>query len=285
MWIKTGALALALLLAGVGGALVYGARRWRTTTEGFVARLNGSRLAPHNLRYDEKETDGLPGPVTRYFRTVLRNGQPLVVGARLTQEGEFRRGVADDSWMPFVATQVFRSLPPGFVWDARMRMAPGLYVHVRDGYLDGAGSMRGEVLGVVPLLDVHGMPEMAAGALQRYLAEAVWFPTALLPGQGVEWSPIDESTALATLRDKETTVSLEFRFGAEGEIASAYTTSRYREVKGAFVPTPWGGRYAGYAERGGMRIPLEAEVEWHLADSRLPYWRGRIAEVAYEYAR
>jgi len=285
MWVKTLAVVLALLFAGVGGALVYGARRWRTATHARVARLNESRLPPHNLRYDEKEIEGLPSPVARYFRTVLRNGQPMVIGARLAQEGELRRGEGDDSWLPFVAMQVFSSRPPGFVWDARMRMAPGLSVHVRDAYLDGAGSMRGEVLGLLPLLDAHDTPEMAAGALQRYLAERVWFPTALLPSQGVEWSPIDDSTALATLTDGETSVSLDFRFSAEGEIASAFTPSRYREVEGAFVPTPWGGHYAAYADRDGMRIPLEAEVEWHLADRRLPYWRGRITEVAYDYAR
>jgi hypothetical protein len=47
----------------------------------------------------------------------------------------------------------------------------------------------------------------------RYLAEAVWLPTALLPVNGVRWSPIDENRALATLQgDDDVSVSLEFRF-------------------------------------------------------------------------
>ena len=183
------------------------------------------------------------------------------------------------------ATQVFSARPAGFVWDARIQMAPHVPVHVRDAYLAGAGSMLGKVLGLVPVLDVHDIPEMAAGALQRYLVEAVWFPTALLPSQGVQWAPVSESAARATLTDGKTAVSLEFRFNAEGEITGAFAQSRYREVKGAFQPTPWGSRCADYAERGGMRIPLEGEVEWRLPDRSLPYLRARITEISYQFTQ
>jgi hypothetical protein len=181
------------------------------------------------------------------------------------------------------AAQVFSTQPPAFVWDARIGIAPGVHVRVRDAYLAGAGSMRGELLGLVPVVDAHDTPEMAAGALQRYLAEAVWFPTALLPSQGVRWSAIDGSTARATLADGQTTVSLDFRFDAAGEIAGCFTSARYRQVKGGYEQTPWAGRYAAYAERGGVRTPLEAEVEWILPAGRLPYWRAHIARIDYEY--
>ena len=144
--------------------------------------------------------------------------------------------------------------------------------------------MRGEVLGLIPVVNVHDTPEMAAGTLQRYLAEAVWLPTALLPSQGVHWAPIDDSTARASLTDGRTIVSLEFRFSAEGEIIGAFTPSRYREVEGTYEPTPWECRYAAYTERDGMWIPLEGEVEWHLSTHRLPYWRGRVREITFEYA-
>jgi hypothetical protein len=285
MWVKTIGLVAAVLMISLGGALAYGVRRWGATTDAFIARLKASRLALPSLRYDEREIEGLPGPVARYFRRVLRNGQPIVGSVRLSQDGKFRMGDAEDSWRPFAATQNFSPRPPAFVWDARIRFAPSLCIHVRDTYLAGAGKMRAELLGLVPILDVHDTPEIAAGALHRYLAEAVWFPTALLPSHGVQWAAIDDSTARATLADGATTVSLEFRFNAEGEIISAYTTSRYREVRGAYESTPWECHYGTYADRGGMRIPLEGEVEWHVPNRRLPYWRGRITGITYEYAQ
>jgi hypothetical protein len=285
MWLKVLAVVLIVLIAGLGSALVYGDRQWRAATEARITRLNAYRLTPSRLSFDDTETEGLPDPVKRYFRRVLRKGQPPVAGVSLKEQGEFRMGEAEDSWRPMTATQVLSARPAGFVWDARIQMAPHVPVHVRDAYLAGAGSMLGKVLGLVPVLDVHDTPEMAAGALQRYLAEAVWFPTALLPSQGVQWAPVNESSARATLTDGKTAVSLEFRFNAEGEITGAFAQSRYREVKGAFQPTPWGSRCAKYAERGGMRIPLEGEVEWRLPDGSLPYWRARITEISYEFTQ
>jgi hypothetical protein len=36
---------------------------------------------------------------------------------------------------------------------------------------------------------------MDEGELSRYLAEAPWYPTALLPAAGIEWEPVDDSAA------------------------------------------------------------------------------------------
>jgi hypothetical protein len=282
MGLKLAAIFLAVLGIGFGAALFYGGWHWRATTAETVYHLETSRESSPGAVFDEAEIAGLPAPVQRYFRRVLRPGQPLAAGARIRHEGQFRTGESEDGWRPFVSTEVFSAKPPGFVWDAKIRMAPGVTVNVRDSYLAGRGSMRGEILGLVPVVDAHGTPEMAAGALQRYLAEAPWCPPALLPSRGVEWTAIDDSTARATLRDGATTVSIEFRFNAEGEITSAFTPARYREVKGKYEPTPWEGRFAAYEERSGVRIPLEAEVEWQLADRRLPYWRGRVTEAVFE---
>ena len=175
----------------------------------------------------------------------------------------------------FRATEVFTVSPPGFVWDARIRMAPLVGVHVRDSLLDGVGTMHGEVAALVPVVDQTGTPEMAAGTLLRYLAETPWLPTALLPEAGVHWTPIDPQTARATLEHGGTTVSMEVHFGAQGEIARI-TASRFRDVDGTAVLTPWEGRYFDYVVRDGMRVPGRAEVGWHLEDGWFPYWRGTI---------
>jgi len=106
MWVKLVVPVLALLLVGLGGAVVLGAHHWRITTRGFVSRLNASRQAPRPATYTAAELERLPAPVARYFRTVLRDGQPIVAVPRLVQDGEFRMGDADESWRPFGATQV-----------------------------------------------------------------------------------------------------------------------------------------------------------------------------------
>ena len=125
---------------------------------------------------------------------------------------------------------------------------------------------------------------MAAGALSRYLGEAVWCPTALLPSAGVSWTPIDDSTARATLTDGAVTVSSDFHFGPRGEIVGA-SMMRYRDVNGRGVPTPIEAYITGeYRRVSGMMIPTAGEVEWVLPEGRLRYWRGRVVNAEYAVA-
>ena len=229
--------------------------------------------------FSREQLAGLPAPAVRYFAFALTPGQPLIRRARLKWSGEFlmRTGGA---WSPFTAEQHYTVRPPGFVWDAAIRMAPLLAVRVRDGYVDGEGAMHARVAGLVPVVDQHGTPEMAAGTLGRYLAEAVWLPTALLPSEGVTWTPVDDSTARATLSDRGTTVWIDFHFGAQGEIVRA-STDRYRDVNGTAVLMPWVGHFREYKRVRGVMLPTAGEAEWVLPEGRLPYWRGRIASVEY----
>lgn len=158
--------------------------------------------------YDAREIEDLPPPVRRYFRAVLQDGQPIVGGVRLSQEGQFRRSDSEDRWRPFKATQVFTTRPPGFDWDARIRMAPGVTAFVHDAYVAGEGMLHAKALSLITVADVHGTTAAAEGELLRYLAEAAWYPTALLPSQGVRWEAMDGSAARATLRIRE--ISYEF---------------------------------------------------------------------------
>ncbi len=80
-------------------------------------------------------------------------------------------------------------------------------------------------------------------------------------------------------------MALEFEFDGEGLVAAVRSPSRYRTVGSELRPSPWEGRFAAYTQVGGMRVPLEGEVAWLLPSGRLPYWRGRINEIDYEFAR
>lgn len=188
-----------------------------------------------------------------------------------------------DGWRPFHSVEHFSVTPPGFVWDARIRMAPGVAVRVHDGFVAGEGTMSASLMGLRTILHVENTRGIAAAALMRYLAEAVWIPTALLPTAGVAWTPVDDSTARATLTSGGTTVSLDFRFRPDGRVESVFTASRARHVDGRSIPTPWRGRWTEWESHGGMRIPVEGEVEWLLPEGPQPYWRGRITEVSYDF--
>ena len=217
----------------------------------------------------------------RYFECALGESQPRVARARVSQEGEFLvRPPA--LWRPFRAEETFTARPPGFRWDARIRMLPGISIVVEDAFSEGAGSMRATVLRVFRLASTAGTPEIAAAALQRYLAEAVLLPTALLPSEGVSWEPIDGSSARASLTAGTTTVSLDFHFGHDGLADRIFAPARMRDVNGRGVPTPWLGRWWDYEEQDGLLTPRQGEVEWLLPEGPQPYWRGRVTRIRYE---
>jgi hypothetical protein len=229
--------------------------------------------------------EGLPQPVQRYLATVLREGQPYVRSVRLQQSGEFRLGDATAPWKPLTATQHFTIDPPGFVWDAKIEMMPLVSVRVVDMYKDGEGVLRAKVLSTVSVVDEGPGIEINSGELMRFLAEMVWFPTALLSSEGVEWAPIDDESARATLAHGGTSVSLVFHFNSRNEVDRVFAENRYRKVDGTFEPTPWTGYFRNYQVRNGMLIPIDGEVEWNLPEGNLSYWRGHLDEIEHKPAR
>jgi hypothetical protein len=275
-------LTLGILLVG---ARLYGAYRWNAETQELRSRLDAARTPVRPQTVDFRELEGLPAPVRRYFRAVLEEGQPVVNGVRVRHTGTFNMGETTDQWKPFTSDQKVVARPPGFDWDGRVAMMPGLPVRVHDAYVAGEGILHASLLGLFTVVDMRGTGEVAEGELMRFFAEAAWYPTVLLPSQGVRWEPVDDRSAYATLTDGDISITMLFTFDEEGLIDTVRAEARGRAVGGEVVPTPWQGRFWNYEERGGMRVPLDGEVAWLLPDGEKPYWRGHITGISYEFAR
>ena len=88
-WIGWAALALGALVAGLLRLAAYGSSRWAEATRVLIGQLNAARLPMAVMRYDARELEGLPAPVQRYFRAVLKDGQPIVTGVTVQHTGTF----------------------------------------------------------------------------------------------------------------------------------------------------------------------------------------------------
>jgi hypothetical protein len=282
MWIQWIAIIGVSILVCLGIAAIYGSYRWQSNTDNLRAKLIGGRRIIKPQTYDPKEIEGLPAPVQRFFKTVLKEGQAIVAAVKLSQQGQFNMSETESKWSPFTATQLVVTQRLGFDWDARIQMALGMNAFVHDTYLLGEGSLHASLLGLFTVAKMHGEPENNQGELLRFFAEATWYPTALLPSQGVRWEAIDDTSARATLTDGTTTVSLVFQFNAEGVIATMRAEARYRDKLTAM---PWGGRFWDYSVRNGMLIPLEGEVGWEYPEGTRLYFKGRITKISYEFAQ
>ncbi|WP_457389950.1 DUF6920 family protein [Roseateles sp. P5_E1] len=282
-------LAAFVLLAALALAitLLLGARRqrrWRSRSSALIAKLNAEPGPAGVTHFDPAELIHLPAPVQRYLRIALTAGQPLVRGVRLTQSGFLNLSAAGDRWQPFTAEQQVATRGPGFLWNARVGLFSGLSVRVQDSYLAGAGLLHAALLGVLDMARQQGGGELARGELMRFLAEAPWYPTALLPSQGVSWAAVDARQADATLADGTVSVTLRFKFGDAGLVDTVRAEARGRKVGRMTEMAPWEGRWKEWTTRDGMRVPLAGEVAWLLLSGRQTYWRGRLGKLRYRFS-
>lgn len=288
-WLLWSGLAVCLLAAAGVGISAYGSRHWADATRALTQELEAARLAakvhpPRATRYDSRELDGLPAPVQRYFRAVLQEGQPIIAGATIDIAGTFNMSATGEQWKPFTSRQRVVTRRPGFLWDARISMFPGLIVRVVDTYIAGNGLLHAAILGLFTMADLSGGGEIARGEFMRFFAEAAWYPTALLPSQGVRWDALDDRSANATIADGPLTLTLLFRFNDAGLIDSFRAEARGTVAGKEMVMLPWEGSWSNYQTRDGMTVPYTGEVAWMRPEGRKPYFVGTVTSLAYEFA-
>ena len=280
------ALGLGLVVAAGIGLVTFGSSRWQTVTQAQLALIDAARVQAPAGHYDMREIGTLPAPVQRYFHAVLREGQPFIAAATFAFAGTINMSTAGDNWKPFTSTQRAIAHRPGFLWNGRIAMFPGLAAQVHDSYIAGQGRLHAALLGLFTVAQVQGDGEIARGELMRYFAEMVWYPTALLPSQGVHWEAVDDRSAHATLTDGPITLTLLFRFDEAGLIASVHANARGVSVgkDGVTVLLPWECSVTNYKRRDGMLVPTHGEAAWITSQGRRPYFLGDLTSLAYEFA-
>ena len=124
-----------LLVVAAVGISAYGARRWTDTIRTLTRRLEAARIVEKRrpvsqARFDSRELEGLPAPVKRYFRAVLKEGQPFIAAVTVGLAGTFNMSATGEQWKPFTSRQRVVTRRPGFLWDAKVSMLPGVMVRV-----------------------------------------------------------------------------------------------------------------------------------------------------------
>ena len=281
--------ALGVLAIIAMGLRVVGASRWAALVRTHTSLLESGRVGARDLlaspvHFDAHELDALPPPVQRYFRRVLTDGQPIIVSATIEMTGTINMSATAEQWKPFTSRQRVVTRRPGFLWDAEVFMFPGLPAHVEDSYIAGHGRLIAKVLGLFTVADSQGEGEIARGEFMRYFAESPWYPTALLPSQGVRWEAVDDASAKATLIDGPITLTLLFRFNDAGLIASVRAEARGAGAgkDGVMVMLPWDCAFSDYQPQGGMLIPMTGEAAWVRPEGRKVYFVGHVKTMSHE---
>ena len=273
---------------------VVGAIRWADLMRAHAGQLEAARVDGNDrfsstaipsspARFDARELEGLPAPVQRYFRAVLKDGQLIIAAATIKLAGTINMSATGEQWKPFTSQQRVVTRRPGFLWNAQIDMFPGLPVRVEDSYIAGQGQLIAKLLGLFTVASARGSGEMARGEFMRYFAEAAWYPTALLPSQGVRWAAVDSNSAMATIVDGPISLSMLFRFNEAGLIASVRAESRGAGVGKDMVMLPWDCGLSDYQSQHGMLLPMTGEAAWVQPEGRKPYFVGKVTSLRYEF--
>jgi hypothetical protein len=257
-------------VVGIVVARALAARQLRRDASRLFAQSTdvGARM------YHEAQLAGLPAPVQRYFRLVLSEGQPCLRGLRLRHGGQFKTDLKKD-WITIAGEQYITADPPGFIWQGTTRQFTA-----RDEFVAGRGRLAVRLFGAVPIAGGSG-PAYDKGELLRWLVESTWLPTALLPGERIAWTAIDDHSARLTLTHQGHSVSCLARFNEQNELMECEARRNMDET----TQRPWLARFEQYRRWHGVLVPTVGEASWIIDGQRQPYARFVVRELEYEPLR
>ncbi|MHA4846938.1 DUF6544 family protein [Flavitalea antarctica] len=223
--------------------------------------------------YTQKQLEGLPAPVQRYFTHVLKEGQAYITTVRFTHEGLFKTAI-DKDWVAIKGEQNVTTETPGFIWKGTTSLFTA-----RDMYIGNKGRLTVSLFSLFKVVDARG-EKYDEGELIRWLGESILYPTNLLPGERLQWSDIDSSTAKLTFHHNGISLYYLVTFNGGGEI-SELETKRYMGEKNLET---WIIKLSDYKERSNVLVPTTTEVLWRLDKGDFSYAKFLIKDVEYNKA-
>lgn len=221
-------------------------------------------------QYNSNQIKDLPGPVQKYFKYALKEGQPYISSVHLEHDGQFKTDL-DKDWIDIKGEQYFTSFTPSFLWKGKTSL-----FSVKDMFISGKGKINVKLLNLFTVVKGEG-PKYDQGELLRWLGESVWFPTNLLPSDNLKWSKIDETSANLTFYYNNQELNYKVSFNEVGEITQL-ETERYM---GEENKETWIGRLSDYKEINRMKIPMKIEAIWKLADKEHSYAKFNVLNIQH----
>ncbi|SEM23339.1 hypothetical protein SAMN04488077_10388 [Roseovarius tolerans] len=227
-------------------------------------------------RFDPEMVADLPEPARRYFMFVIQPGTPLLPVSEIDMTGKFSLGSKQaPAYRPMAARQIL-SVPEGFVW--AMRTRKGMPVSGSDS----AFWTRFRIFGLIPVGRLGDNADHRRSAFGRYVAEAViWSPAALLPGPGVSWETVDDSTARVTVRRDALSQAVDVTLDHEGR-PGVVSFQRWSDANPDRIHRfqPFGANLSDFREVEGYRLAFHVEAgNMFGTDDYFPFFIADVTEI------
>lgn len=212
----------------------------------------------------------LPEPVQRYFKHILKDGQPYISYARIKHDGQFKMGF-DKDWINIKGEQYATTEKPGFIWKG----TTSLFV-ARDMYIGDEGRLIASIFSLYNVVDARG-ENYNQGELLRWLGESILYPTNFLPSEKLKWFPIDFQTAKLTFNYQGLSLFFVCTFNEIGEMTQM-ETKRYMDEN--HLET-WVIKSSNYKKMNEVIVPTSFDVLWRLEKGDFSYAKFNITEIEY----
>jgi hypothetical protein len=222
----------------------------------------------------------MPEILQKYFTKVIADSTQRPQFITTVQKADFRTDT-NSEWFPLTATQYYTVDNPNFIWNSKMQTSPLFWVTAIDSYIEGKGNMLIKLNSSITIADSWGI-ELDKSGLFRYISEAVFFPTRLLPSKNLLWNILDSNLAEIKFSDGDISVIMKLYF-EKNIIYKIETFDKYRALDEGYEKSLYTVHFSKYKYvEEGYFVPTYIETEWDLPSGKFKYGKFEISDIKYE---
>jgi hypothetical protein len=210
----------------------------------------------------------LPGPVARFYQTIIGDQVPVIESAVITARGTLRfQGITFPARLRFThdAGQGYRHYIEATVFGYPL-------MKTNEYYLDGKSRLE------LPFGVVEGEEKVNMAANLGLWGESVWLPSIYLTDPRLRWEPIDGNTARLVVPFGVEEDSFTVTFDPQTGLLRSMEALRYREDTDE-VKIPWLLEALEWETFHGVMIPSLSTVTWQ--DEGKPWLIIEVEEVVF----
>ena len=260
----------------VGAAALYKGALWNFSNQSnkqVQQQLDGVPDAPPT-KITKEMLEPLPQSVQKWLIDAGAIGENEIRTVSLKQSGWMRLKPEQEKWTKAEAEQTITTNPPSFVWTVKTNMAPFGQVVGRDSFESGKANMLIKAAGLLPIVHVSNDAKTDESALQRFLMEMAWYPTAALNSY-ITWEELNSTTARATMAYRGISGSADFYFTEHGELQKV-VAYRYKDNGAQATRLPCVADIKAHHSAGAFKIPSTIEINWYLEEGKFTWYKFEV---------
>lgn len=265
----------------VGGSRVaswWGEKQFAARADQLFAELAAGSKPVHPVLNPAEDLAELPEPVREYLVRALPQSSRSIRSARIKQTGRIK-AAEDSSRDDYVAVQLSSLNQPGLAWVARMEYLPLVPATIMTGLLGPQAWTESSLWGLLPIFENESYSVLRY-LLQRWLAEAVWYPEVLARNKGLVFQAA-ESKQNAVARVKALLKAGEFEVRGEFHFFRS-TKAPFLFIGESIDGYHWYCEYWDWKKIDGRQIPTRLKQGLMMGASRDERLEINVKSITYQ---